>query len=76
MKQLTQIERRQARIRKIRQRLARSADMTHETLPTTLESHHVIGQSQNIPVDLPLFVQNYPSDPAIKVSITRVYIIM
>ena len=72
IKQLTKIERRQTRIRRIRERLksgSSSGPPLCEDVPVSLESHHVIGRTQNLPVDLGVFVRDYIDDPAVKVSI-------
>jgi hypothetical protein len=72
IKQLTKIERRQTRIRRIRERLksgSSSGLSPCEDVPASPESHHVIGQMQNLPVDLGVFVRDYIDDPAVKVSI-------
>ncbi|KAH7904490.1 hypothetical protein BJ138DRAFT_1019091 [Hygrophoropsis aurantiaca] len=78
VKQITRIERRQARIRRIRERLdARvgggpdahaDEDGSMACLP---EVHHGIGSSQNIPCDIPSFVQKYAGDPAIRDFVPR-----
>lgn len=71
IKQLTQIERRQARIRRIREHLksnSSSKSSLREDVPSLPESHHIIGQTQNHPVDLSVFVHNHIDDPAVKVN--------
>ncbi|KAH7904408.1 hypothetical protein BJ138DRAFT_1138545 [Hygrophoropsis aurantiaca] len=70
VKQMTQIERRQTRIRSIHMRLGNQAKGVplgkDECVVNSLEVHHVIGSSQNIPWDIPSFVQKYAGDPAIR----------
>jgi len=66
VKQLTRLERRQARIRAIRAQTGRPQNEETEVKP---EVHHTIGVSQNHPVNVPLFLQKSAGDPAIKVSI-------
>ena len=64
--QLAAIERRQARIRRIRMRqeVLSATDPT----PETLEHHHAIGKSQNDPQDINKFLQDNSDDPAAKVA--------
>ena len=69
--QLTKIERRQARIRRIRQKYnsdSGSSPATSEDVPIVPETHHSIGKTQNLPENIPVFLQNYSNDPAVKVS--------
>lgn len=66
--QLTKIERRQARLRRIKaRRTQKAAHTTQEEVATTPEVHHTIGASQNHPENITLFLQKYSGDPAIKV---------
>ena len=64
--QLAAIERRQARIRRIRMRqeVLNATDPT----PKALEHHHAIGKSQNDPQDINKFLQDNSDDPAAKVA--------
>jgi hypothetical protein len=64
---LTQIERRQARIRRIRQRYQKEGKSTNEKVANVTDSHHVIGKSQNHPENIPLFLQKHAGDPGVKV---------
>ena len=64
--QLASIERRQARIRRIR--MKRDALNLVDPIPDKAEEHHVIGQSQNFSEDLTRFVQAGMGDPAVEVS--------
>ena len=66
MPQLASIERRQARIRRIRAR--RDALEKEDPTPNTPEQHHVIGKSQNFPEDITTFVRKNSDDPAAKVG--------
>jgi hypothetical protein len=68
-KQLTQIERRQARIRRIRQRFneAGKTALTPEKGPESSSCKYHIGKSQNYPVNLGVFVQESRHDPAVQV---------
>ena len=64
--QLASIERRQARIRRIRAR--RDALNLADPVPNQPEEHHVIGRSQNFPEDLTRFMQSNIGDPATNVG--------
>jgi hypothetical protein len=63
---MTRIERRQARVRRIR-------PQPSECLPSdkdcavTPEAHHTIGMTENFSEHLGLFIQKYAGDPAIEV---------
>lgn len=69
VKQLTVIERRQARIRRIRamNKLGSTATNACEEITMSPEDHHFIGKSQNYPVSIPAFLRDNQGDPAIKV---------
>ncbi|KIJ58567.1 hypothetical protein HYDPIDRAFT_34041 [Hydnomerulius pinastri MD-312] len=64
--QLAAIERRQARIRRIRVRSQREALMGDDPVPNAPDLHYVIGKSQNHPKDITNFVQSNTDDPAVK----------
>jgi hypothetical protein len=64
---MTQIERRQARIRRIRAKLQKVGKITDEDVATSPETHHVIGVSQNFPENISLFLHKNRGDPAVKV---------
>jgi hypothetical protein len=64
---MTQIERRQTRIRRIREQY-KKAGTAQEEVPGKPDAHHVIGKSQNHPENIPLFLQKHAGDPAVKVS--------
>jgi hypothetical protein len=64
---MTQIERRQNRIRRIRAQHPKDGKTAQEDVPNTPEVHHIIGKSQNHPENIPLFLQKYAGDPAVKV---------
>jgi hypothetical protein len=68
IKQLTRIERRQARLRTIRARQNKAGTPSNEEVQMKPEVHHVIGVSQNGPINIPLFLQRFAGDPAIKVG--------
>ena len=65
------IERRQARIRRIRQRLnaLQSGAADREVILNNPEAHHHIGISEKIPVHFRSFFRSFAGDPAIKVGI-------
>ena len=64
--QLASIERRQARVRRIR--MNRDVLNLADPIPNKAEEHYVIGQSQNFPENLTRFMQVNMGDPAVKVS--------
>jgi len=71
LKQLTQIERRQYRIRAIREKYKNSsARLETEVVDRNPEAHHQIGKSQNFPEHIGMFLQKHDKDPATKVSIS------
>lgn len=68
IKQLARIERREARLRRIRAKLSKgSSDNTREAVGTTPHEHHHIGVSQNQFEHLGTFLRDHSGDPAIKV---------
>ena len=68
MKQMTQIERRQVRLRRIRAKHRMNGSSGAEVLPVTLEAHHSIGVSQNLPENISHLLQRNSNDPAMKVE--------
>lgn len=70
-KQLGHIERRQARIRRIRQKLSENGKigeiLAHEKRLESSTSDYHIGKTQNYPLDLGVIAQNAYSDPAAQV---------
>lgn len=77
-KQLGCIERRQARIRRIRQKFNKSNTTCRELIdekgPESWESTYHIGKTQNHPVDLVVFAQEKRHDPAAKVQFKLTFI--
>lgn len=69
-KQMTHIERRQACIRRLREKMAFTGVLTTENVASTPNNHHNIGKSQNYPVAISQFLQKYADDPAVTVSST------
>ena len=69
LKQLTQIERRQARIHCIKARIAKDGGSTYESEPVanTLQEHHHIGLAQNRYEHIGTFLRKHAGDPAIQV---------
>lgn len=70
-KQLGHVERRQARIRRIRQKLNESGKireiLAREKGPESSASDYHIGKTQNYPLDLGAIAQKAYSDPAAQV---------
>ena len=67
VKQVTRIERRQARLRRIKAKHIENKEVDNEKVAPSPDSHYVVGKSQARPLDLILFVQRYSGDPALKV---------
>jgi hypothetical protein len=67
---MTQIERRQARIRHIRRvhQAGNVLDTGYDVASSPDVRYHV-GGTQNHPIQIPLFLQKHAGDPAIKVSL-------
>jgi hypothetical protein len=65
VRQLAQIERREARLRRIRARLSNRTQC--ERVPGKMDQHHHIGVSQNQYEHIGTFLQKNARDPAIKV---------
>ena len=66
VQQLARIERRQARIRQMCPQNS-ATELGDEERAARPEVHHAIGQSENFPEHLSLFVQKHSGDPAIEV---------
>jgi hypothetical protein len=68
IKQMTQIERREARIRKI-EAMNPPAEVLEDKRTTAPdpEIHHFIGKTQNFPENIPPFLEKNQGDPAFKV---------
>jgi hypothetical protein len=66
VKQLARIERRQARIRRIRPQKPASQSNDEECAARP-EAHHTIGKTENFPEHLSFFVQKHSGDPAVEV---------
>lgn len=78
IKQLTQIERRQARIRRIKQQNSVNEAHTKLSPPpeiaTRPEQHHHIGQSEDTYEEFGAFIRKYRDDPAVIVRFLMCYI--
>lgn len=70
IRQLTQIERRQERIRRIRERVDGVHHTLQEPIPRDPMKHYQVGKSQNHPVDVANFSRQNSNDPAVKVTST------
>jgi hypothetical protein len=70
VKQITSIERREARIHHIRDKQLPRSVVIEEEVATSPEAHFHIGKSQNYPENIPLFLQRYLGDPAVRVRPT------
>ena len=68
VKQLTEIERREARLRSIRARNQNAGKPPSEEVAATPDMHHAIGISQNLSENIPHFLQRHAGDPSIKVK--------
>ncbi|KIK32395.1 hypothetical protein CY34DRAFT_101573 [Suillus luteus UH-Slu-Lm8-n1] len=66
VKQITSIERREARIHRIRDRQSPHGTVIDEEVATSPEARFHVGKSQNYPENIPLFLQRHLGDPAIK----------
>jgi hypothetical protein len=69
VKQLTHIERRIARLRRIRARLSGNGQGQNERVGTTPHEHHHIGLSENTYDHIGTFLQRNSGDPAVKVRL-------
>lgn len=67
VKQVARIERRQARIRRIKAKQRESKEPDLEKVASSPESSYVVGKSQDLPIDLVPFSERYSRDPALKV---------
>ena len=68
VKQLARIERRQARLRRIRAKISKESRVHEEVVENTPEQHHHIGVSQKHYEHIGTFLQKNLGDPAIKVQ--------
>ncbi|KIM63185.1 hypothetical protein SCLCIDRAFT_1174655 [Scleroderma citrinum Foug A] len=62
MPQLASIEQRQTHIRQIRTEIETQKKL--DPVPDVPDQHHIIGKTQNFPVDIVPFVQRHSNDPA------------
>lgn len=77
-RQLANLERRQVRIRRIRERLYKNESRKQETqyLNISPEIHHHIGKTENDFVDIGVFLRRNAGDPAIHVCLTCIRLIL
>ncbi|KAG2741806.1 hypothetical protein P692DRAFT_201726163 [Suillus brevipes Sb2] len=66
VKQITSIERREARIHRIRDKQSPHNMVIDEDVATSPEARFHVGKSQNYPENIPLFIQRHLCDPAVK----------
>ncbi|KAG1721829.1 hypothetical protein EDD22DRAFT_962397 [Suillus occidentalis] len=66
VKQLTQIERRQARIRRIGDKAVHRPHVEISEIARSPEVHHHIGLTQKYPVHIGSYLISHPGDPAVK----------
>ena len=67
VKQLAQIERREARIHRLRMHQSGDHPTGEEECTVSPDVHHTIGQTENFPEHAGLFVQRHSGDPAVEV---------
>jgi hypothetical protein len=72
VRQLARIERREARLRRIRAKLSNAGQLQEETVAADPQKHHHIGRSQNNYHHIGTFLRNNAADPAVKVGVVRV----
>jgi hypothetical protein len=70
VRQLTRIERRQARIKLIRQRVQKEGGFAAEDVPRNPTTHHEIGSSENCKLRFSSFLEKHKLDPAATVSLS------
>jgi hypothetical protein len=66
--QLARIERREARLRRLRAKLNQDSPTHAEPVANTPQQHHHIGSSQKLYEHIGTFLQKFSGDPAVKVS--------
>ena len=72
MPQLASIEQRQTHIRQIRTEIETQKKL--DPVPDVPDQHHIIGKTQNFPVDIVPFVQRHLNDPAAAVGFSGIYV--
>lgn len=73
VRQLAQIERREARLRRIRARTDNSVQYQEDPMASTPQQHHHIGISQNHWQHVGTFLQGNAGDPAVLVNFATEY---
>ena len=67
IKQLTQIERRQIRLWRLKQKYSLSPNFANDEVEKSAEEHHHIGKSESNYEDIGSFLRLHTGDPAAKV---------
>jgi DNA repair ATPase RecN len=67
IKQLTQIERRQIRLQRLKRKYSLSPNFTKDQVEKSAEEHHHIGKSESHYEDIGSFLRLHAGDPAAKV---------
>jgi hypothetical protein len=70
---MTRIERRQARIRRIKSKMVTNRAEV-EDVATSPEAHYHIGSSQNRHEHIPTFLHQHEGDPAIQVCVVCAFV--
>jgi hypothetical protein len=74
VRQLAQIERQEARLRQIKEKLRMHRQEQGEVVAKSMEEHHHIGVSQRQYYHIGTFLQRNSGDPAAKVAISVIFI--
>jgi sRNA-binding protein len=71
VKQLARMERRESRLRRIRERFSSDSEgrFAHELVPRTPQEHHHIGVSEKHHENIGCFLRKRAGDPAVQVQI-------
>ena len=67
IKQLTQIERRQIRLQRLKRKYSLSPNSTNDKVEKSVKEHHHIGKSESHYEDIGSFLRLHAGDPAAKV---------
>ena len=67
IKQLTQIERRQIRLQRLKRKYSLSPNFAKDKVEKSAEEHHHIGKSESHYEDIGSFLRLHAGDPAAKV---------
>jgi predicted DNA-binding protein with PD1-like motif len=69
VKQLARLERRESRLRRIREKLSSEGRLASEPVPRTPQEHHHIGVSEKHHENIGHFLRKNEGDPAVQVQI-------